>query len=44
MQVITNYFPLANYLIEEGHDGVVIIGGQYNRSQSITLAPIYEIT
>lgn len=44
VQVITNYFPLANYLIEEGHDGVVIIGGQYNRSQSITLAPQDEIS
>ncbi len=44
VQVITNYFPLANYLIEEGHDGVVIIGGQYNRSQSITLAPQDEVS
>lgn len=44
VQVITNYFPLANYLIEQGHDGVVIIGGQYNRSQSITLAPQDEIS
>ncbi|TKI08519.1 HTH-type transcriptional regulator UlaR [Martelella alba] len=44
VQVITNYFPLASYLIEEGHEGVVIIGGQYNRSQSITLAPQDEIS
>jgi len=44
VQVITNYFPLANYLIEEGHDGVVIMGGQYNRSQSITLAPQDEVS
>jgi DeoR family ulaG and ulaABCDEF operon transcriptional repressor len=44
VQVITNYFPLANYLIEEEHDGVVIIGGQYHRSQSITLAPHDEIS
>jgi DeoR family transcriptional regulator, ulaG and ulaABCDEF operon transcriptional repressor len=44
VQVITNYFPLANYLIEEEHDGVVIIGGQYNKSQSITLAPQDEVS
>ncbi|AUQ27028.1 HTH-type transcriptional regulator UlaR [Dickeya zeae] len=44
VQVITNYFPLANYLIEHDHDGVVIIGGQYNKSQSITLAPQDEIS
>ena len=44
VQVITNYFPLANYLIEQEHDGVVIIGGQYNKSQSITLAPQDEIS
>lgn len=39
VQVITNYLPLANYLIEHEHESVVIIGGQYNKSQSITLAP-----
>ncbi|WP_114193003.1 HTH-type transcriptional regulator UlaR [Edaphovirga cremea] len=39
IQVITNYLPLANYLIEKEHDSVVIMGGQYNKSQSITLAP-----
>ncbi|WP_339013782.1 HTH-type transcriptional regulator UlaR [Aeromonas popoffii] len=44
VQVITNYFPLANYLIENDHDGVVIIGGQYNKSQSITLAPQDEVS
>ncbi len=44
VQVITNYFPLANYLIENDHDGVVIIGGQYNKSQSITLAPQDELS
>jgi DeoR family ulaG and ulaABCDEF operon transcriptional repressor len=39
VQVITNYLPLANYLIEKEHDSVVIMGGQYNKSQAITLAP-----
>ncbi|AIJ07968.1 MULTISPECIES: HTH-type transcriptional regulator UlaR [Edwardsiella] len=39
VQVITNYLPLANYLIDQEHDSVVIMGGQYNRTQAITLAP-----
>ena len=39
VQVITNYLPLANYLIDHEHERVVIIGGQYNKQQSITLAP-----
>jgi DeoR family ulaG and ulaABCDEF operon transcriptional repressor len=39
VQVITNYLPLANYLIEQEHDSVVIMGGQYHKNQSITLAP-----
>ncbi len=39
VQIITNYLPLANYLIENEHDSVVIMGGQYNKSQSITLGP-----
>lgn len=38
-QIITNYLPLANFLIEQEHDSVVIMGGQYNKSQAITLAP-----
>lgn len=39
IQVITNYLPLANFLIEQEHESVVIMGGQYNKSQLITLAP-----
>lgn len=39
VQVITNYLPLANYLIEHDHQQVVIMGGQYHRQQSITLSP-----
>ncbi|OBU29720.1 HTH-type transcriptional regulator UlaR [Photobacterium kishitanii] len=39
IQVITNYFPLANYLINEDHDDVIIIGGQYNKAQNIFLNP-----
>lgn len=39
LQIITNYFPLANYLINEGHDQLVIIGGQYHHEQHIFLNP-----
>jgi DeoR family transcriptional regulator, ulaG and ulaABCDEF operon transcriptional repressor len=39
VQIITNYFPLASYLIQEDHDSVIIIGGQYNKSQNIFLNP-----
>lgn len=37
VQIITNYLPLANYLIEHDHENVVIIGGQYSKKQSIIL-------
>jgi DeoR family ulaG and ulaABCDEF operon transcriptional repressor len=39
VQIVTNYFPLASYLINEDHDDVVIIGGQYNKAQNIFLNP-----
>ncbi|UNB76290.1 hypothetical protein MJK71_03025 [Escherichia coli] len=40
VQIITNYLPLANYLIDQEHDSVIIMGGQYNKSQSsITFSP-----
>ncbi len=39
VQIITNYLPLANYLIEQEHDSVIIMGGQYNRSHAITPQP-----
>lgn len=38
LQIITNYIPLANSLIEQNHEDIVIIGGQYNRSKEITLS------
>lgn len=38
LQIITNYLPLANYLIEQQHEDVVIMGGQYNRNKAITLS------
>lgn len=39
VQIVTNYFPLANYLINEDHDDVIIIGGQYNKAQNLFLNP-----
>ncbi|MGF1777562.1 HTH-type transcriptional regulator UlaR [Vibrio nomapromontoriensis] len=39
VQIVTNYFPLASYLITEDHDDVIIIGGQYNKAQNIFLNP-----
>lgn len=39
VQIITNYLPLANYLIDQEHDSVIIMGGQYNHSHFITLSP-----
>ncbi|PJE79080.1 HTH-type transcriptional regulator UlaR [invertebrate metagenome] len=40
IQIVTNYFPLASYLIHEDHDDVIIIGGQYNKAQNIFLNPV----
>ena len=39
VQIVTNYFPLASYLINEDHDDVIIICGQYNKAQNIFLNP-----
>lgn len=38
LQIITNYLPLANHLINHQHDDIVILGGQYNRNKAITLS------
>lgn len=38
VQIITNYLPLANFLIEHNHDDVVIMGGQYNKNKAVTLS------
>lgn len=38
LQIITNFLPLANELIENQHDDVVIMGGQYHRNKAITLS------
>lgn len=38
LQIITNFLPLANYLIEHDHDNVVIMGGQYNKNKCVTLS------
>lgn len=42
VQVITNYLPLANHLIEAKHEKVVILGGQYIASSASTLSPFTE--
>ncbi|WP_373767547.1 HTH-type transcriptional regulator UlaR [Glaesserella sp.] len=38
LQIMTNYLPLANHLIEHNHDDLVIMGGQYNKNKAITLS------
>ena len=38
LQIITNFLPLANYLIEQDHEDIVIVGGQYNKKKSVTLS------
>lgn len=38
VQIITNFLPLANYLIENDHYDVVIMGGQYHKNQAITIS------
>lgn len=38
LQIITNYLPLANQLIEGAHDDVVIMGGQYNKNKKVLLS------
>jgi len=37
IKIITNYFPLASYLIEQDHESVIITGGQYNKAKNIFL-------
>lgn len=37
VQIITNYFPLLNYLIEQNHDNLVVLGGQYYKDRSLFL-------
>ncbi|MDB1126048.1 HTH-type transcriptional regulator UlaR [Vibrio algarum] len=44
IKIITNYFPLASYLIEQDHECVIITGGQYNKSKNIFLNPTPELT
>ncbi len=38
LQIITNYLPLANNLIDNEHHNIVIMGGQYNENQAIMLS------
>ncbi len=39
VQIVTNYFPLASYLIENEHENVIIMGGQYNKKQNLFINP-----
>ena len=39
VQVITNYLPLANHLILEAHEKVIILGGQYYAGSHSTMTP-----
>ena len=39
VQIVTNYFPLASYLIENDHENVIIMGGQYNKKHNIFINP-----
>lgn len=41
--IITNYFPLACYLIEHDHENVIIMGGLYNKTQNLILNPIADM-
>ena len=38
IQVITNYFPLLNYLIEQNHNNLVVLGGQFYKEKSLFLS------
>ncbi|TNG96339.1 HTH-type transcriptional regulator UlaR [Pasteurellaceae bacterium USgator11] len=38
VQVITNYFPLLNYLIEQNHDNLVVLGGQFYKEKNLFLS------
>jgi DeoR family ulaG and ulaABCDEF operon transcriptional repressor len=42
IQIVTNYFPLASYLIENEHENVIIMGGQYNKKQNLFINPSSE--
>ncbi len=38
IQILTNYVSLANYLIEQKHKDLGIMGGQYNAEKDITIS------
>jgi len=42
VQIVTNYFPLASFLIENEHENVIIMGGQYNKKHNIFIHPASE--
>lgn len=44
VQIVTNYFPLASYLIENEHENVIIMGGQYNKKHNLFINPSFNDT
>ncbi|GLO62879.1 transcriptional regulator [Vibrio sp. MACH09] len=42
IQVITNFMPLAYQLIQQGHQNIIILGGQYIGERQITISPDKE--
>lgn len=42
VQVITNFMPLAYQLITQGHQSIIILGGQYLPERQITISPDVE--
>ncbi len=42
IQVITNFMPLAYQLIQQGHQSIIILGGQYISERQITISPDTE--
>lgn len=42
VQVVTNFMPLAQSLITQGHHSIIILGGQYFPERQITISPDKE--
>ncbi|WED25004.1 hypothetical protein L3Q72_22595 [Vibrio sp. JC009] len=37
--IMTNYFPLVQYLIAKGHDEIIVPGGQYQKNNAMLCHP-----
>lgn len=40
IHVVTNYFPLLNYLITRGHPSINVIGGQYQEDRNLFVSSL----